>query len=193
MPHKPFSLHKRPATKKPIYYVQFYDESGQRLGAISTGMTSKSAAEGWAYNYLKEGKVQSKRTLSFEQYAKDFFIYDKCLYVASQLARGEAMSQSYAASLRSYFDNHVLPHFKDYKLVKITPKAIEEWLMDLRQKEGKSGQKLASATINQCLNVLRIIMGEAARLGEPPRVCRRPDFLRGAGPWRALRADDERA
>lgn len=48
--HKPFSLYKRPTTKKnkQIYYCQFYDESGNRLTARSTGQTSKAAAENWA-------------------------------------------------------------------------------------------------------------------------------------------------
>jgi len=38
MPAKPFSLYKRPTTRKNkcIYYVQFRDENGKRLSAIST-------------------------------------------------------------------------------------------------------------------------------------------------------------
>jgi len=49
MAHKPFNLHKRTTTKKNkhIFYVQFYDETGERLSAISTGQTTKSAVETW--------------------------------------------------------------------------------------------------------------------------------------------------
>ena len=47
MAHRPFNLYKRPTTKngKYIYYVQFYDEYGNRLTALSTGQTSKAAAD----------------------------------------------------------------------------------------------------------------------------------------------------
>ncbi len=165
MAHGPFSLHRRPAARgKPIYYVQFYDDLGERLPAVSTGQRTKAAAEEWAYRYLTEDRVGSKTSLTFGQYAERFFIWGQCPYIESQLARGNALSRNYADSLRSYLENHVLPEFKDIKLVKIAPRHIEEWLLGLREKTGKTGYKLSTATINQCLNALRIVLKEAARL-----------------------------
>jgi hypothetical protein len=44
--HKPFHIFKRPTTKKGkfVYYVQFYDEDGERMTARSSGQTSRAAA-----------------------------------------------------------------------------------------------------------------------------------------------------
>jgi hypothetical protein len=55
MAHKHFHLYKRSTTKnnRYIYYVQFYDESGNRMAARSTGKTSKAAAESWSVSKYK--------------------------------------------------------------------------------------------------------------------------------------------
>jgi hypothetical protein len=67
MAHKPFNLYKRPTTKnnRYIYYVQFYDEDGNRLGARSTGQTSKTAAEEWAYAQLQKGIIVTEKNITF--------------------------------------------------------------------------------------------------------------------------------
>jgi integrase len=166
MAHKPFNLHRRITTKgKKTFYVQFYNDAGRRMNAMSTGMSSKSAAESWAFAYIQEGKTGTKRTLGFTQYSQNFFVWGKCPYIESQIARGQPISRGYADALRSYLANHILPSFRSYKLVQITPKDVEDWLLRLRTKIGRNGRKLSPTTINQCLNALRIILSEAARLG----------------------------
>lgn len=57
MAHKPFSLYKRPTRKHNhyIYYAIFYDDSGKRRTAISTGQTTKAAAKNWAHEQLHFG------------------------------------------------------------------------------------------------------------------------------------------
>jgi hypothetical protein len=75
MAHKPFNLYKRPAKNgKNIYYVQFYDDAGIRLGAKSTGQTSKAAAESWAYEQLKNGQIVTKKNITFGQYALEWWV-----------------------------------------------------------------------------------------------------------------------
>ena len=81
--HKPFNLYKRSTTKNNrfIYYVQFYDEDENRLGAQSTGQTSKAAAEEWAYAQLQKEIIVTEKKITFGQYAKDWWIWDRCRYV----------------------------------------------------------------------------------------------------------------
>lgn len=81
MAYKPFSLFKRLAVKsgKYIYYVRFRDPyTDKRLPAISTGQTSKAAAEAYAVEYLKKGTITSKANINFSQYAQDWWLWDKC-------------------------------------------------------------------------------------------------------------------
>jgi hypothetical protein len=79
MTHKIFHLHKRPTTKpgKYVYYVQFYDEDGNRSNARSTGQTSKTAAETWAYEQLKKGIIVTEKNITFAKYAQDWWTWDK--------------------------------------------------------------------------------------------------------------------
>jgi integrase len=167
MAHKPFNLYKRPTTKKNkyIYYVQFYDTSNKRLTAITTGQTTKSAAENWAYEQLKKDLIVIKRNLSFSQYAKDWWLWDKCKYIKSKLMRGSAISRSYADTMRYNLVEYILPYFGGVKLIKITPNVIENWLMKLTQKTGKFGKPLSPTSVNRCYTTLKIMLREAIRLG----------------------------
>jgi integrase len=164
--HKPFHLYKRP-TKKPgkyIYYVQFFDEAGNRMTARSTGQTSKAAAETWAVEELKKGLVKTQRNILFSQYAEDWWIWDKCSYIKGRIARGATLSRSYTDSMRTYLTLHILPYFGNKKLQNITPKMIEDWIMKLREKPGKTGDPLSHTTVNHCLTCLKIMLKEAVRL-----------------------------
>jgi len=72
MAHRPFNLYKRLNIKngKFIYYVQFYDEYGNRLTARSTGKTSKAAAENWAYEQLNRGIITTEKKIIFEKFVE---------------------------------------------------------------------------------------------------------------------------
>ena len=166
MAHKPYNLYKRP-TKKPgnfIYYCQFYDEAGNRMTAMSTGQTSKAAAETWAVEQIKRGLITTQRNITFGQYAQDWWIWGKCSYIQGRLTRGTNLSRSYADSMRTYLTQHILPYFENKKLQKITAKMIEEWLMKLREKSGKTGDPLSHTTVNHNLTCFKIMLKEAVRL-----------------------------
>jgi len=166
MAHKPFNLYKRPTTKnnKFIYYVQFYDDYGNRLTARTTGQTSKSAAETWAIEQLKKGVITSDKNITFAQFAKDWWIWDKCPYVKGRIARGANISRDYTDSMKSYLVRQILPSFDNKKLQKITPRMIEKWVMDLKDKPSKNGMPLSHTTVNHCLTCLKIMLKEAVRL-----------------------------
>ena len=165
--HKLFSLHKRPTTKKnkQVYYCQFYDESGNRLTARSTGQTSKAAAETWAYGQLQRGIIASDKNVTFGKYAEKWWIWDECPYVKSKVSRGVNLSRRYVDLMRAYLENHILPYFGKKRLQKINTHSIEAWIQQLREKKGRIGITLSHTTINHCLTCLKIMLKEAVRLG----------------------------
>lgn len=81
MGKSPYSLQKRPANKaeaakkrqdkkfRYIYYAQFRNEEGEYTSAISTGQTSRGAAEAWAQDYLRKGITPTYRGVTFSQYS----------------------------------------------------------------------------------------------------------------------------
>lgn len=166
MAHKLFHLYKRPTTKnnKYIYYVQFYDEDGNRLTARSTGQTSKAAAETWAFEELRKGLIATKKNITFKQFAQDWWIWEKCQYVKGKLARGANISRGYVDSMKRYLDLHILPYFKNKKLQKINSRMIESWLMSLSEKPVRNSETLSPTTVNHCLTCLKIMLKEAVRL-----------------------------
>ncbi len=79
-----FTFHKRHTNKKNvhIYYVRFRDpDTEERLEGLSTGCTSKGAAQNWAIEYLASGRLVKKSNMKFGDFAKDWFIWRKCPYV----------------------------------------------------------------------------------------------------------------
>jgi len=167
MTHKPYNIYKRLTTNKGkfIYYVQFYDEAGNRMTARSSGQTNKGAAENWAIELLRKGIILSEKNITFVQYAQDWWIWEKCQYVKGRLTRGASLSRAYVDTMRSYLIKHILPTFGGKKLNKITTKMIESWLMDLREKPGRLGVPLNHITVNHCLKCLKVMLKEAKRLG----------------------------
>jgi len=171
MPHKPFNIYKRPATKKNkyIFYVQFYDEEGNRLTAISSGQTSRAAAEVWAHEQLKKGIITTEKNITFGKYTQDWWLWDRCPYIQSRLLRGRRLSRRYADLMRAHLEHHILPYFENKKLQKINTRMIEQWILSLKDKTGRTGKLLSNATINQSLICLKIMLKEAVRLEYLPK------------------------
>ncbi|MBE3064946.1 MAG: hypothetical protein IMZ69_08000, partial [Spirochaetes bacterium] len=158
--HSPFTLHKRRSKRfGAVYYMQARDESGRRLSALSTGETSKAAAQTWAVEYLRRGGSRQNQT--FAQYAEErhWWEWGACLYCQGKVARDQSISRNYADVRTSYLKNHVLPEIGDVKLCKISPDLLERWQMRLLS-EGRN-----SATVNRVLGTVRIMLNEAVRLG----------------------------
>jgi len=166
MAHKPFNLYRRPTSKpgKYIYYVQFYDDTGHRMTARSTGQTSKSAAEAWAIEQLKKGIIPTEKNISFGKFAENFWVWDCCSYVKSRLRRGAKISRHYVDDMRTILERHILPYFKNIKLQKIKARTIENWLDELSKKTKGTGEFFSPTTINRCLTCLKIMLKEAVRL-----------------------------
>jgi hypothetical protein len=67
--------------------------------------------------------------------------------------------------MQTYLHHHILPYFKEIKLLKITPIMIENWIIELREKTSKTGDPLSPTIINHCLTVLKIMLKTAVHLG----------------------------
>ncbi len=144
---------------KPTYYVRFRGEGGELLPWQSTQETSKTRAELWAQRKTKAGALTAQERMTFGTYAAKWWT-SECPYCEARIARGTPITLGYRKVRHSYLDNHILPKFKGVELSKITTRMIEAWVMALR----KAGE-ISPTTINHALRTLKIMLGEAVRLG----------------------------
>lgn len=165
---EPFSLYKRKTSKgRSVYYYRTYDQEGKRTTAISTGKTSRAKAMEFCIDLIKRDELipqrhKSPQDMLFKEYSKDWWIWGKCHYIKSRIARGGSISKSYADEKARILEKELLPVFGEYKLKEITTSVVEEWLIDFTDK-GK-----ANSTINHFLETLRLMMKEAQRLNKIP-------------------------
>ena len=156
-----YRLYKRSRKTKTgksltYWYVHLYDASGKRVSR-ATGETNRYAAELWAQQEYRSGRLIPGSTATFETYAVDWWVWDKCQYIRSQRGR---VGRTHADTQRSYLKNHILPHFAPKKLTDISTKAIESWIVKL-----EDTTILSAASINHCIACLKVMMKEATRLG----------------------------
>jgi hypothetical protein len=92
--------------------------------------------------------------LAFEEYALDWWSWEKSEYVRGRNARSAAgnpaISQRYADEMARILSTRVLPAFKGKKLSAITPRAVEAWITDLR------GHGLKNKDINRVTRLRRL-------------------------------------
>ncbi len=155
---EPFSIYPRHFKNNTTYYYRTYDKNGHRTSGISTGQTTKTAARAFCQRLLKEEKLLFSKYISFNEYAKNWWIYDKCKYIKSRIERGGSFSPSHADNHRRNMEKHILPVFSKYKLEQITSGQIEKWLFSFKD------NGLSNTTANHNLETLRIMLNEAFRL-----------------------------
>jgi len=168
----PYSLHKRPANKaevvkkkankkyRYVYYVQFRDEEGNYTSALSTGQTSKGAAEAWSQEYLSKGQVPTYRGVTFSQFAVPWWKQESCPYIKSKARTGHELSPKYIQGSRRNLDLHILPYFGNMKMTAIKYKNIRDWMFYL-----SDVKELNPATVNRVLATMKVMCKEAVRLG----------------------------
>jgi integrase len=152
---------------KKVYYYYAYDHTGKRRGK-STGQTTLSAARNWVNRQLKQGNLVTSGAVRFSDWARDWWIWDKCGYIKS--CRG-AIGRMHADQQRWYLTTYILPYFQAMKLENIGPSDVEAWIAKL-QRDGRSANM-----INHCLRTLNTMFNEAERLEHvtrnPARTVRR--------------------
>lgn len=160
---RPYSIYARPAKKKNTFrfYVRFRGEDGRYLTGVSSGQSSRAAAANWADLELAKGHIITpwKRGVTFGTFAEGFWNYDGD-YITRKLARGGHFARSFASQRASQLKRLILPTFKDRPLRTITRSELETWTMKL-YREGA----LEPATINRCLDNMKVVLKEACRRG----------------------------
>ena len=157
---QPFTLYRRQLRDGTrVYYYRYYTGDGHRAGGRSTGQTTKAQALKYVLELIRTGRLDSPHEITFGTYAENWWVWGRCSYLEGQATRGKTLSRRYAEVQRGFLVNHVLPEFEKLKLSGIKPYHIEKWLKSLKD----SG--LSSASVQHCYGVLRLMMGEAKRLG----------------------------
>lgn len=171
---KPFSLQKRPANAKEaqkkrdgkkfriIYYCQFRDENDKYMTAVSTGESSKAAAEAWAYKALEDGSYNKNNYLTFEDYSQGWWNPDICEYCKDRSRTGHPLSLRYIKNSKRNLDKKILPYFKGFELKDIRFIDIKDWMNSLFD-EG-----INPATINRNLATLKTMLKHATLMGVIP-------------------------
>jgi len=157
---KPFLLHPRPSKKfKQIYYVQFRVNDGSLL-TLSTGQTSRAAAETWAVAQIREGKVPAQKGLAGKReelvsFLTDFWDFDKSKYVRGKIARGGTIGRTYCRTMGYMVNKYVKPKFEGRGIRTLTADEFDDWMADLAADEVPAGTiNLARQCVCVALNYL---------------------------------------
>lgn len=191
----PYTLFKRTLKSgKKIWYYSFYDAKGKRR-QLSTGQTRKIDADHFCLYLYNQGAMfpnvpngmtvnivdlpnqkskpshvsspessnLKKRKMSpkMKDYLAKWFVFDKCEYIRIKQLHGFHMTKGYARRRRSEIENKIIPFFGEYRLDQLNEQLFEQWIKHLKEKE-----KLGNSTVNKILKALKIVLGEAYRLGD---------------------------
>jgi integrase len=165
-PKRKFALYKRTNSKsKIVYYAKIRgEEPGEPEEIrISTGQSSKASAELWVQKYLDDKANEEKRIeaerfdMTFGDFAKGFWDYDGT-YAIGRRARLRTVSNGFLDSRRGTTTKQLLPFWGKYKLREITSRKIDCWVVDMA-----SDNRIAPGSVNQRLQILRVMLDEACK------------------------------
>ncbi len=97
------------------------------------------------------GEKRISQGITFGEYAETWYKNNKISW-----------KPSVQMDFRSTLDRHLIPAFKDQAIMGITKWQIKEFRTNLAELEGKKGRKISNKRINNILQVMRLIMNEAA-------------------------------
>jgi len=161
-----FKRYKDAKNKKGIvWFFYYYDDDGTRKPK-STRKSLKHEAVAAVEKFLHQQEVKDQR---LSEYTKTFFVWDECLYIKRQLAKGKRFSKTNATLRRDHLVNYILPKFGHRLLSTLNRVEIENWLVAL--KSIKTGKPLSNQTKNHILFAFRTILREAEREGIIPYNC----------------------
>ncbi len=105
------------------------------------------------------GKVPEKSLegVTLGAFSKDFFLHDKCRYIAKKTSKGKEITKEMAQMRRGHLMNHILPAFGQRILDTIAKSEVDEWLVRY--------QKVSNRTKNLIIDTIRIIWDEAVDRG----------------------------
>lgn len=140
-----------------MYYYVVRDENNRRL-QYSTGESDQQKALMVCLEKMSKGKLIPKSRLSFSEYAKDFYDYEKSPYIQGKLKRGFSYARASADTRSNFIRNEAMPFFGDKLISRISPKDIENFILRLKS----SG--ISNNTLNGKIKTLRQIFRYAFKM-----------------------------
>ncbi len=121
---------------------------------------NESAAVHWANAGLY---IEKPSKITFEEYAKDFFIPDKCKWTRRNITgrRQKKYNSLYLSSKRGYLANYLIPCFGFLQFHMISTNLIDDTLEKLDSI--MYGVPLSGSSLDKILHTFRIILQEAKR------------------------------
>jgi integrase len=145
-------------SRNNVYYYWIYDTDGRRKYRSTSKKTYDEALKYCRALQIK-GQLYKATSFIFEDFTRDFFIYDKCPYIRNRLLRGFSYGRTWAKKQRSLLENSILPHFGSMDFRTISSPILDTFILKLRQ--SNKGTK----TINHTLTTLKTIFGYAEQTG----------------------------
>ncbi len=176
-PKRPYAFYRRTTQKnrKPIYYVKIRTSTGEYT--LSTGETSKLAAEKWVQDFLKQKteiervEQEKKQNITLAEFSEGFWNHEGN-FAESRRARLRTITNGYLDNCAGTTDCYIIPAWGKYRLRDITTGKIDKWILSLVKdpvpnlRGNHEGViRLAPATINRILQIFRIILEQACAEG----------------------------
>lgn len=146
-------------TGEKIYYYVTRDENNRRL-QYSTGESDQQKALQVCLDRMAQGKLIPNSRLSFSNYAKDFYDYDKSPYIQGKVKRGFNYKRASAIARDSFIKKEAIPFFNDKLISQISPGDIERFIMTLKEKG------LTNTTLDFKINALKLVFNYAYKMGD---------------------------
>jgi integrase len=158
-----YSLYKRkiPAgggQVKVVFYWQCYDEKGRRTCGHSTGQTTRTAANEFCKQLLKEGRLAPEKAApktpgvpTFAEYAEGWWDYETSEYLKSRKGR-RSISRGYALAGRTNVNNYLNPAFGSLRLDGIAADIVDKWLTSFESRGLKRN------TANLAFRILNVML-----------------------------------
>lgn len=147
---KPYRIKKR----GNIFYVKLQAWKDFRSLNKITGkiITTKGEAQKYAAQLFKADAMSTIPT--FQEYANNFFIWNKCKWIKRQHAKKKSFSEAVAKMRRAHLLNYIFPKWGNIHVNQLNAVDIENWLIEL---------ELSGQTKNHILYSFKIIMKEIYR------------------------------
>jgi len=155
-----FTLHTRSSKGGAVWHASWYDKDGIRH-TKSTDQPVNPALKDRGRTLAERAALRfigtaPRKVPTLAEYAKDFYVWDRCSWIKRQHAKGRGFNEQWAQSLRAMLVNHVFPRFGKTRLDAINRVMVERWLVEL---------PLSNQTRNHMLYGLRTILREAESEG----------------------------
>lgn len=139
-------------TGKKMYYFYVRKSDGRRSVPHSTGKRKKNEAIKYCENLLTSGQIE-KSEITIKKFSENFFSKDGLWYQSNQ---GKGFSKNTLTNYEYSLKNNILPFLSEYKISRITPNVIRQWIYEL-----KSSKKMCDSSIKVNSGVLNIILTSA--------------------------------